>query len=124
ICSTSVHSDTEPNLLDIDNDSIKSFEQDDQKPEEEYSPINQIISPVIKEPLNYVFRYRHQLDKNDDDDDDIYDFEHVNDITNYLPQTNLITNQTFGDEDKQLCMALGFDDDEATAALRAAIEQK
>ncbi|CAF1631281.1 unnamed protein product, partial [Adineta ricciae] len=32
-------------------------------------------------------------------------------------------NQLFGDEDKQLCMALGFDDDEETAALAAAVAQ-
>jgi hypothetical protein len=115
---TSVHSDTEAHLLDIDNDSIQSIEQDNLIPEEQYSPINQITSPVIKEPLNYVFHYPHQLDFNDE-----YDLEPPDEIINYLPDTTLTSNQLFGDEDKQLCMSLGFDDDEATAALAAAVVQ-
>jgi hypothetical protein len=116
---TSIHSDTEPNILDIDDDSIRSFEQDNPIPEEEYSPVNQITSPVIKEPFNYTFFYPHQLNNNED-----FDLEPVdlNDITNYLPETTLTTNQTFGEEDKQLCMSLGFDDDEATAAFAAGIQ--
>jgi hypothetical protein len=118
IMPTSLHSDTEANLIDIDNDSIQSFEQDNLPPEEQYSPIHQITSPVIKEPLNYVFHYPHQLDDNDD-----FDLEPTDDIINYLPETSSTTNQFIGDEDKQLCMALGFDDDEATAALVAAVVQ-
>ncbi|CAF1306271.1 unnamed protein product [Adineta steineri] len=120
----STHSDTEMNLLDNDNDndndndSIRSFEQDNLAPEEEYSPTNNQISlPTIKEPLNYVFHYPHQLDNDD------YDFETDDDITHYLPETTLTMNHLFGEEDKQLCMSLGFDDDEATAALAAAVVQ-
>ena len=118
IAPTSTHSDTEANLLDMDNDSIQSMEQDHLVPEEQYSPINQTSSPVIKEPLNYVFHYPHQLDYNDE-----FDLEPADEIINYLPDTTLTTNQFFGDEDKQLCMSLGFDDDEATAALAAAVVQ-
>jgi hypothetical protein len=117
---TSIHSDTEPNLLDMDNESIQSVEQDDPLPEEQYSPINQNTSPVIKETLNYVFRYPHQLDKNDDDD--VYDLEQGDDITNYLPERTFTTNETYN-EDRQLCLSLGFDDDEATAAFAAVILQ-
>ncbi|UJR26376.1 hypothetical protein I4U23_007709 [Adineta vaga] len=120
---TSTQSDTEMHFLgnddDDDNDgSVQSLEQDHLEPEEQYSPQNPISSPVIKEPLNYVFHYPHQLDNNDD-----FDFEPEDDITNYLPETTLTMNQLFGDEDKQLCMSLGFDDDEATAAFAAAVAQ-
>jgi hypothetical protein len=104
IYSTSIHSDTEPNLLDNDNNhddnSSQSYEEDNLQPEEEYSPVNQITSPVIKEPLNYVFHYPHQLD------DEEFDLEPEDNITSYLPQPNLITTETFGEEDKELYMAL------------------
>jgi len=53
----SIHSDTDVNLLDIDKDSIQSFDQDSFTGEDQHSPINQLTSPVIKEPLNYVFHY-------------------------------------------------------------------
>ncbi|CAF2306884.1 unnamed protein product [Rotaria sp. Silwood2] len=124
---SSIQSDTDNNLIDIDNDSIQSFEQDNHLNDGQYSPIiinNQITSPIMKEPLNYVFHYPHQLEaRNHNNDDEEYDFEPINDITNYLPSRNLPINQIFGDEDKQLCMSLGFDDDEATAALAAAVVQ-
>jgi hypothetical protein len=103
IYSTSNHSDTEPNVLDIDTDSIQSLEPDHFIPEEEYSPINQIKSPPdMKEPLNYTFFQRHRLDH----DDEEYVLEPEDDITNYLPQTILTTTQTFGEEDKELYMSL------------------
>jgi hypothetical protein len=113
---TSNHSDTEPNLLDIDNDSIQSLEKENSIPQEEDDnpPINEITSPVIKEPLTYIFRHPHQLYDNDDE----YDFEQVHDMTNYLPETTLTTNDTFGDEDRQLYMALSSDYDEAPAVLK------
>lgn len=124
---TSTHSDTEPNLLDIDNDSIQSFEKDNSIPQDEdddeYNsptpplpppPINEITSPVIKEPLTYVFRNPHQLYNNDDE----YDLEEVHDITNYLPETTLTTNNAFGDEDRQLYTALSSDYEDAPAVLK------
>ncbi|CAF0791943.1 unnamed protein product [Rotaria sp. Silwood1] len=123
---SSIQSDTENNLMDIDNDSIQSNEQDNHLTDEPYSPIiiNQITSPVIKEPLNYIFHFTQQLEnQNHNNNDDEYDLEPMNDISSYLPNINLPINQIFGDEDKQLCMSLGFDDDEATAALAAAVVQ-
>lgn len=114
----SIQSDTENNLIDIDNDSIKSDEHNNSIPDEQNLPANETTSPVIKEPLNYVFHYPHQLVNNDD-----FDFGSIDDITNYLPSINSPKNQMFGEEDKQLCMSLGFDDDEATAALAAAVIQ-
>ena len=119
LVATSTHSDTEANLIDIDNDSIHSLDQDHFLPEEEYSPINQTASPVLKEPLNYVFHYPHQLDNQDD-----YEFESNDDLSHYLTSnvsTAAASNRDFGEEDKQLCMSLGFDDDEAADAQAAAV---
>ena len=84
-----------------------------------HQPLNESISTGIKEPLNYVFHYPHQSDDNDE-----YDLEPTDPITNYLPNEILAKNQTFGDEDKQLCMSLGFDDDEATAAFAAVVQSR
>lgn len=120
LVATSTHSDTEANLIDMDNDSIHSLDQDHLLPEEEYSPINQSASPVLKEPLNYVFHYPHQLDNQDE-----YDFESNDDLSHYLTSnvstTAAASNRDFGEEDKQLCMSLGFDDDEAADAQAAAV---
>ncbi|CAF4133646.1 unnamed protein product [Rotaria socialis] len=116
---SSTHSDTEDNLLDIDDDSIQSYEQDNVLSDEHEPPTNQITSPIIKEPLNYVFHYPHHLENNDD-----FDLDPIDDISNYLPNTSLQKNEIFGDEDKQVCMSLGFDDDEATAALAAAVQPR
>ncbi|CAF4480318.1 unnamed protein product, partial [Rotaria magnacalcarata] len=66
-----------------------------------------------------VFHYPHHLENNDD-----FDLDPIDDISNYLPNTNLQKNEIFGDEDKQVCMSLGFDDDEATAALAAAVQPR
>lgn len=118
---TSIQSDTEVgNLIDMDNDeSIQSFEHDDQgEPEEQYSPTQQQSpSPVIKEPLNYIFNFSHQSSSNDD-----FDFDPVDDLSDYLNNAHsIMTTNHFGEEDKQVCMSLGFDDDEATAAQEAAV---
>lgn len=128
ICLTSTHSDTEPNLLDIDNDSIQSSEHqpsssaradddDDEDDERQhYHPLSsdEVTSPVLKEPLNYVFRHEHQLY----DQDDEYDFDQTSDLTRYLPDRTLTTTETFGEEDQQLYEALDSDFDEAPAVIR------
>jgi hypothetical protein len=119
IYSTSIHSDTEPNILDIDNDSIQSLEQDNLMPEEEYSPINQITSPVIKETFKYAFFHRAQLDN-----DDVYDLEFEDRITNDLPEVISTTNQTYGEEDKESCTSLDSDNEEAAAALTLAVKSR
>jgi hypothetical protein len=119
IYSTSIHSDTEPNILDIDNDSIQSLEQDNLMPEEEYSPINQITSPVIKETFKYAFFHRAQLDN-----DDVYDLEFEDRITNDLPEVISTTNQTYGEEDKESCTSLDSDNEEAAAALALAVKSR
>ena len=122
VCSTSAHSDTEPNLIDMDDDSIHSLEQENPFPEEDHLSNDEKISPVIKEPLDYVFRYPHQLRSHSDDD---YDFDQTPDITNYLPQSINTMNQNFGEEDRQLYMSLGFDDDdEAPAVFPPVIDQR
>ena len=116
LVATSTHSDTEANLLDLDLESIPSLDQDQLLPEEEYSPMNQTASPVLKEPLNYVFHYPHQLDHQDE-----YEFEANDDLSDYLTSNVSTANRNFGEEDKELCMSLGFDDDEAADAQAAAV---
>jgi hypothetical protein len=122
------HSDTEPNLLDFDNDSIQSLDKDDSILQQEYdednaptpplpppSPpveIDENTSPVIKEPLTYIFRNPHQLYSRDDDE---YDLEVNHDTGNYLPETTLTTTDSFGAEDMELYTALSSDYDEVPA---------
>lgn len=105
ILSISIHSDTEPNLLDNDHDndnnSMQSLDDDNLQPEEEYSPINQITPTALKQPLNYVFHYPHQLDSNEE-----FDLEPEHDITNHLFERNFISTDSFGVEDKDIYMAL------------------
>ena len=136
------HSDTEPNLIDMDNESVKSLTHENppfsppysptptsqpmtsELPEEQISTIAKSTS-IVHEPLDYVFRYPHQLMRNDDDDDDY--FNQIPDISNYLPQPMPTMNEKFGEEDRQLYMALGFDDDdddEAPAAFPPVIDQR
>ena len=119
IGSLSLPSDAEVNILDIDNDSIQSYEQENSIQEEQHQPLNESTSTSIKEPLNYVFHYPHQLDDNDE-----YDLEPIDVMANYLPNETLTKNQMFGDEDKQLCMSLGFGDDEATDVLAAVVQPR
>ena len=127
ICLTSTHSDTEPNLLDMDNDSIQSLDKDNSLSQQEYDEdnpltppphpppqIDEITSPVIKEPLTYIFRNPHQLYSRDDDD---YDLEVSHDIDNYLPETTLTTTDTFGMEDRELYTSLSSDYDDAPAVI-------
>ena len=128
LCLTSTHSDTEPNLLDIDNDSIQSSEQqpsssgridddddDDDDENHHYHPLSsdEVPSPVPQEPLNYVFRHPHQLYGQDDE----YEFEQASDLTRYLPDRTLTTNETFGEEDQRLYAALDSDFDDAPAVI-------
>ena len=120
VMATSIQSDVDANLIDMDNDSIQSLDDEHVSPRDQHSPIQKTLSPVIKEPLKYVFHYPHQLTSNNDD----FDLEPADDLTGYLAGNMMdSSNPMFGEEDKQLCMALGFDDDEATAALAAAAVQ-
>lgn len=120
ICLTSTHSDTEPNLLDLDNDSMQSSsgkiedEDDNNHHSRQHSSTDEMISPPIKEPLNYIFQHQHQLYDNDDE----YDLEQVSDLREYLPERTLTNNDRYGDEDQQLYTALSDDFDEAPAVLR------
>ena len=119
---TSIHSDPDMgHLIEADNDeSLRSLEHDQGAPEEQYSPTQeQLASPVIKEPLNFIFNFSHQSDSTDE-----FDLDPVDDLSDYLTNANaLITSKHFGEEDKQVCMALGFDDDEATAAQEAVVAE-
>lgn len=110
---TSIHSDTEPNGIDMDNDSIQSIEGDPLPIDEPTSGLNQTYSSVIKEPLNYVFQYNHQPD------DDEYDLPTVDPLDYSFDPSSLI-HDAMGEEDQILCQSLGFDDEETSAAQAAA----
>ena len=115
ICLTSTHSDTEPNLLDIDNESMQSSTGNpDEDENHQQLSTDEVTSPPMKEPLNYIFQHPNQLYG----DDDEYDLEQISDLRDYLPERTLTNNEIIGEEDQQLYTALSSDFDEAPAVLR------